>query len=634
MLSQQAESALVEMLDFYVSKLGWWLIPCHHLDKRPIRAHKDWSRAPTAELLMTFRDAYRFRTGGLEPNWAVRCDKSNLVVLDIDQHTADADGVVSLWRAENEVGEPLPATWEDSRNHRFFAAPPGSENWRTHKFLDLPGLDFKCGRTIVVIPPSMHKSGAPYAWQPGRSPRDQDRLPLAQLPEWVIKEVAAKYAERPKRTISQPTPQPAATRRVAGSTGANRPTWTPAERATAYASRVAPAIEGQAGRAHTLSLTWNILRGFDLSVPAALDAVQAWNQTCLPPWTDADLYKMLADADAKSGERGWLLADRDMRDAVAQFGPALDIPVRPTPADQAAALAAELSSLPTLTEHVNERDAAVEKAAAAECRAVEQREHRPPATTCHCHGFLYHPERRQVRAARFACGRWCCVRCSRALKELWAPHLEKKILETRPTSPGDAAVFLHAATLELTKRRWGTIRRSLNRHGADFARISTGEPNWYLIIATRPFAGSSSSLVAQTARSVVSTVRTLAVYGDTRKPIHTSIGWRLPKEKPSGWKYVGSLNARATKSQIVNAVEAETGTEARQRVNKGNPFFVWAADAPVIIPPDQLAEDNWGSFVSRIHQRVSLRLNGDDPDIADMMAAGDIGLTCRLPLLE
>jgi len=404
--------------------------------------------------------------------------------------------------------------------------------------------------------------------------------------------------------------------------------WTPSARAGSYASAADPAIEGQGGHNHTLKLTWNVLRGFNLTVAEALEALQAWNSTCSPPWTDAALVTMLEGANAAPGDRGWLLADRERNSGPAKVdGCSTDpeaiawkIPVNPSVDDQIAALAAEFS---TPQEHAEYRDATL-AATAAECRAEECRAHRPEATTCHVHGFLYHPEKKQVRAARFACGRWCCVRCSRALKELWAPHLEKKVLETKAES-------VYVATLTLTPNRWSTIRRSLHRAGAEFARINTSGLE-FMVVATKAFAGSLKTSTAAAAAAVVTTVKTLAVYGDTRKPIHTSAGWRLPKEKPSGWRYIGGLDARATKSEIVHAIEAETGTEARQRVNKGNPFFVWAADAAVMIPPDRLEEDNWGGYISRLHQRVSLRLNGEDPDIADM--AVDVGLTCRLPLVE
>src|SRR5262245_61559154 len=87
---------LRQLLTFYVETLRWWIIPCGQLDKRPTREHKHWDRPPSVELLLLFRDAYLRRSGGLEPNWSVRCDKSGLIVFDVDQHAADADGVVSL----------------------------------------------------------------------------------------------------------------------------------------------------------------------------------------------------------------------------------------------------------------------------------------------------------------------------------------------------------------------------------------------------------------------------------------------------------------------------------------------------------------------------------------------------------
>lgn len=44
------------------------------------------------------------------------------------------------------------------------------------------GVELKSEGGTVVVPPSLHMSGARYAWRPGTSP---DELPLAPLPTWI-----------------------------------------------------------------------------------------------------------------------------------------------------------------------------------------------------------------------------------------------------------------------------------------------------------------------------------------------------------------------------------------------------------------------------------------------------------------
>ena len=45
-----------------------------------------------------------------------------------------------------------------------------------------PGLELKAERAVVVAPPSIHASGRPYVWAPGRSPDD---VAPAPVPGWV-----------------------------------------------------------------------------------------------------------------------------------------------------------------------------------------------------------------------------------------------------------------------------------------------------------------------------------------------------------------------------------------------------------------------------------------------------------------
>ena len=81
--------------------------------------------------------------------------------------------------------------------------------------------------------------------------------------------------------------------------------------ARARLARHGPAIQGQGGDAHTRA-AWGILtHNFALDDTAARALLLAWNATCRPPWTEAELFGGPARADQSwNGEYG------EARDAV------------------------------------------------------------------------------------------------------------------------------------------------------------------------------------------------------------------------------------------------------------------------------------------------------------------------------
>jgi hypothetical protein len=83
------------------------------------------------------------------------------------------------------------------------------------------------------------------------------------------------------------------------------PTGEAALQARAYLAKVPPAIEGQGGDKHTFSVAALLVVDFGLTPEEALPILLAWNATCLPPWTTAELAHKLEAATALEGERGW-----------------------------------------------------------------------------------------------------------------------------------------------------------------------------------------------------------------------------------------------------------------------------------------------------------------------------------------
>lgn len=71
------------------------------------------------------------------------------------------------------------------------------------------------------------------------------------------------------------------------------------ERARRYVQRCPPAISGQFGHKTTFKVACALVHGFALSEQEALALLREWNQTCQPPWDEADLqHKVTSAANA------------------------------------------------------------------------------------------------------------------------------------------------------------------------------------------------------------------------------------------------------------------------------------------------------------------------------------------------
>ena len=69
-----------------------------------------------------------------------------------------------------------------------------------------------------------------------------------------------------------------------------------AERASAYVSRVPPAVAGQSGDLYTFQICCRIARGFSLDDDQALFVLAEWNARCSPPWTERELLQKIRSA--------------------------------------------------------------------------------------------------------------------------------------------------------------------------------------------------------------------------------------------------------------------------------------------------------------------------------------------------
>jgi hypothetical protein len=76
-----------------------------------------------------------------------------------------------------------------------------------------------------------------------------------------------------------------------------------------WLSQQEPAISGQCGHDRTFYVACCLVQGFDLSAEEAYPFLAEWNRFCEPPWSEAELWHKLNDAeDAESDRpRGYML---------------------------------------------------------------------------------------------------------------------------------------------------------------------------------------------------------------------------------------------------------------------------------------------------------------------------------------
>jgi hypothetical protein len=78
-------------------------------------------------------------------------------------------------------------------------------------------------------------------------------------------------------------------------------------RADAYLSRIPGAVSKQGGHNQTFRAACVLVLGFGLTPDEAYPLLANWNLTCVPPWSDRDLWHKLHDANKRDGRRGFLL---------------------------------------------------------------------------------------------------------------------------------------------------------------------------------------------------------------------------------------------------------------------------------------------------------------------------------------
>jgi archaellum biogenesis ATPase FlaH len=161
---------------------GWSVIPIRARDKKP--SLKSWKEFQSRLATLDEIDDW-FSKG--DCNIGILTGKiSNLTVVDCDSEEAVAlCGHLGI--------KPGPRVSTAHGQHFYCEYEEGSRNFA--KRGDLPGIDLRSEGGYVVAPPSVHPSGAVYAWI-------DPQLPLPKLPRWILKPVRQQSATEGSRNVS------------------------------------------------------------------------------------------------------------------------------------------------------------------------------------------------------------------------------------------------------------------------------------------------------------------------------------------------------------------------------------------------------------------------------------------------
>ncbi len=111
--------------------------------------------------------------------------ESGIVVVDVDPRNGGDETLRQIEAAHGALPKTPQSRTGSDGSHLLFRHPGGSVKSAAGALG--PGVDVKGDGGYIVAPPSRHASGSSYRWV-----HDPAFTPLADLPKWVVAEMAAK----------------------------------------------------------------------------------------------------------------------------------------------------------------------------------------------------------------------------------------------------------------------------------------------------------------------------------------------------------------------------------------------------------------------------------------------------------
>lgn len=271
--SPQARAALA------YARHGWPVLPCMPRGKVPLTRDGFHGASADVETVAAWWRAEPEANVALVPARVSLADGCTLLVLDCDgavgRGAAAALGIPPN-TARVATGRP------DGGEHHYFGVPAGVQ---VGNGSPAPGLDVRHAAGYVLVPPSVHPSGAAYRWQgpPAWAPGAVLPLPAALLERLLAPRAPAPRptADESRRTL--PLPDPAAP---------DAPTW---RRLARYVAKVPTGLaDGRKTVGYRLAAA--LVHDFALGAADARAVLAAWNGDNCPPLPARVLDALLRNA--------------------------------------------------------------------------------------------------------------------------------------------------------------------------------------------------------------------------------------------------------------------------------------------------------------------------------------------------
>jgi predicted P-loop ATPase len=236
---------------------------CHDVGKHPAVAWK------------SYRDNERGETGFGVPTGS----RNGIFVVDLD---VKGNGIQSFthFAAGRDLPDTLVVRTPTGGAHIYFALPPGIVVANARAIL--PGVDIRGEGGYVVGPGSKHKNGGTYV--------AEDESKTAMLPPPWLLELVVKNSKKLDTTNKI---EPIEAESVEGKHAIK---W-----AREYLSREAPiAVMGQDGSGRFYHVCCRLMMS-NLPLETLYWLVEeVYNPRCEPPWSEAEIWHKLSDADANA----------------------------------------------------------------------------------------------------------------------------------------------------------------------------------------------------------------------------------------------------------------------------------------------------------------------------------------------
>lgn len=159
-----------ELVECYL-KSNWCVVPFAERSKQPLAqlSLREWARRSASEKMDFFYDHPNLNVG------LVVC--SHMTVVDVDSKT-------NHWIQHENFGCTLTVSTPGGFHFYFRKDPVVTTSAKT-----VPEIDTRCGGSFVLLPGSIHPSGAAYAWETITTPRP---LPIEFRREWRQRDFNAR----------------------------------------------------------------------------------------------------------------------------------------------------------------------------------------------------------------------------------------------------------------------------------------------------------------------------------------------------------------------------------------------------------------------------------------------------------